>query len=426
MQILGKRSKILLITVAIVMLVAVGISFAAWDSMSAVKASNGDISNYANAKVGDIIKFGQYYQTLEKDTNGEYIKTPIEWIVVDKDERTGQITVMSKYILAAGSYFGNYYYNNAETGSWGAHYDNNSTLTGVAYNQAYVDSTVRAYLNNLERSDLGGDSFDAVAGYKPSSIDSTYDKTVEGVFIKGTGLLSSVGFSNKSYFTYLNKSASAASKPGFFLKANDTNELYYQRPINSAEYQNRPATKGFFDEAFSYQEKSMIVPKVIAGYIGHRWPDMAHDLTTKSYVEGTVDKVWLPSATELNIANAQVVNNQSNDIWTNPSDEASSTTFDYFNELKGSALTNALKAKRTAFAENSFAANYSIPLYKKGTTTINMDIHTSMNSSDHYWTRSPVSYGYAHVRAVYNSGLFGNDGTYCSNFGVRPCLILKY
>lgn len=67
MQVLGKRSKILLIAVAIAMLVALGVSFATWDNMSTAHATNGDLSTYANAKVGKTVFFGNYYQTGEKD-----------------------------------------------------------------------------------------------------------------------------------------------------------------------------------------------------------------------------------------------------------------------------------------------------------------------------------------------------------------------
>lgn len=170
----------------------------------------------------------------------------------------------------------------------------------------------------------------------------------------------------------------------------------------------------------------MIIPKQIAGYIGHRWPDGAHNLATKSYIEGATDKVWLPSATELNIANATDWNGHVNDSWTTPSDESGSTVFEYFKDLSGDTLTNALKATRTPFAINSFAMNFSIPVYNKGTTTVNSNIHSSKNSTDNYWTRSPSSYAFAHARLVMDSGLFSHDSSYSSGIGVRPCVILKY
>lgn len=379
----------MLIVIAIAMLIAVGVSFAMWDT-SAVKANNGDISTYANAKVGDIIKFGQYYQTGIKDElTGEYEKTPIEWIVVNKDERTGQLTLMSKYILAAGSYFGNYYFDSNGTG--GFHYNNDIAETGNnPYNQAYIESTARAFLNNLERRDLGGDSF--VSGeYKTSATLS--DATTEK-------LLTSVGFSNRKY---------------------NIRGATYQRPINNVEFKNRPATRGFYDEAFTDDEKALIVPKEIAGYTGIRWPTNVHGVTDMTYVEGAVDKVWLPSTTELNIMGKE-------DNSTVPSDEASSTVFEFFKDKTGTDLQNALKTSRTYFVNmNSFAMNYSIPIYQYNSTAINTDIHSTANSSDTYWTRSPMSYYYDQVRCVNNTGTFGEYHTTDNSYlGVRPCVILKY
>lgn len=426
MQILGKRSKVLLIVVAIVMLVAVGVSFAIWDT-SAVNATNGNLSNYANAKVGDVIEFGRYYQTGNKVSDAEdaeYEKTPIEWIVVDKDERTGQLTLMSKYILAAGSYFGNWYYKKDDVN--GGYYYNTSGEQNLEvgynpYNQAYVESTVRAYLNNLERMDMGGDAFTSGIGYEASKISS--DKT--------TGFLrSSVGFSNKKYWTgltTLNDSALVeAGNKGFLTSGND---IYYQRPINNIEYINRPATRGFIDEAFSDDEQSQIVPKSIAGYTGYRWPDDSFDISTKSYVNGALDKVWLASVTELNVENGQDWNGDINDAWTNPSDETGSVVFEYFKNYRDYGFNNvaeAVKAERTVFAKNSYASNFSIPVYKYQSTEINTDIHATNNSSNHYVTRSPSSPWYDGVRIILNSGRFSHTNTPNSNLGVRPCIILKY
>lgn len=389
MQILKKRSKLLLIVIAIAMLVAVGMSFALWDTI-AVKATNGDLSSYANAKVGDIIKFGKYYQTGIKDeTTGEYEKTAIEWLVVDKDERIGQLTLMSKHILAAGSYFGNYYFNSA--GKGGFHYNVDLTeVGGNAYNQAYVESTARAFLNNLERRDLGGDSF--VSGEFKTSATSSDSNTGR--------LLTSVGFSNRKY---------------------NIIGAIYQRPINNEEYKNRPATRGFYDEAFTDDEKAMIVPKKIAGYIGYRWPADTNEPSKMSNIDGDLDKVWLPSVTELNVM-------ASDYNFINASDEAGSTVFQYFRDKTDVALHEALKATRTEFViNNSKAMNYSIPVYKYQSTEINEDIHTSLNSLDYYWTRSPLSNSYSFICYVHDSGLFAYDyGSNGSNIGVRPCIILKY
>lgn len=322
-----------------------------------------------------------------KKTNDptEYKKTPIEWLVVDKDERTGQLTLMSKYILASGSYFGNWYYTLANI--WGPNYDKDVTVADVPYNQAYVESTARAFLNNLERRDMGADTYSTADGYKTGVTSS----------ITTEKLYTSVGFSNKTY--------------------NLTNE--FKRPISNAEYKNRPATRGFYDEAFSHDEKAMIVPKTIAGYTGYRWPNNSNDPQKMSYIEGAVDKVWLPSVAELN-------NIESGDEYTSPSDATNSTVFEYFKGKKGTTLKNALKTTRTELAKNSFAMNYSIPVYLHNSTTANTNIHATKNSTDQYWTRSPVSAYYTDVRRVNNSGSFNLTNTLYSYIGVRPCVILKY
>lgn len=432
MHILGKRSKLLVIVVAIVMLVTVGVSFALWDS-STVKATTGYVS-YSTAQVGDVIQYGRYYQTGVIGDDGEYEKTPIEWIVVDKDERTGQLTLMSKYILACGSYFGNYYYDNTNS-VWSAHYDNDLTIAGNPYNQAYSESTARAYLNNLVRFDMGGDSFDSIKGYIASGKKSTVN----------SGLLSSTGFSNQNYWTGLNLGDDESNinnllnndTSGLKTRA-DSTEIYYQRPINNEEYKARPATKGFYDEAFNDEEKSMIVPRVIGASIAHRWPDSANDVSTNSNIEGIIDKVWLPSATELNIMNGQDWNGSENDAWTIPSDNSTSTVFKYFknynqfiNPFKTYATNNvslaeALYSKRTEFAKNSFSANYSIPVYLLESNGINKDIDAVRNASDNYWTRSPSSYWFNYMRIVNGMGKFDAGRSSTSYIGVRPCIMLKY
>lgn len=417
MQILGKRSKILLIAVAIIMLVAVGISFATWD-ISAVKATNGSSSAYANAKVGDIIEFGQYY--IDSTVN----KKDIEWLVVDKDERTGQLTLMSRYILACGSYFGNYY--NDINNAFENHYGSNIEIGLNPFNQAYVDSTIRAFLNNLQRLDIGGDSFDENTGYAQGGENTTQE----------TGLLASVGYSNRKYYTGLNTSSQAYINNSSGLVHQWNNEVLYQRPISSIEYVKRTAAKGFYDEAFSNEQKSMIIPKAIGGYTGNRWPDSTQEISKKSYIEGALDKVWIASATELNIMNGYDWENNLNDAWTNPSDEANSTVFEYFKSWnqysnpydrsrKNISLEDSLKAHRTAFALEDRAGNYSIPVYNKGTTIENENIGTG-NTSDNYWTRSPVSSWYTHIRIVGIEGVFPASPTYDSQIGARPCIILKY
>lgn len=133
-----------------------------------------------------------------------------------------------------------------------------------------------------------------------------------------------------------------------------------------------------------------------------------------------MDKIWLPSTTELNIMSAE-------DNYTIPSDETSSTVFKFFNGKSGEELQNALKAVRTPFvANNSKAMNYSIPLYQYQSTAVNIDINEKSNSLDYYWTRSAMSDNYANMRSVNYSGTFGSNYTDYSAFGVRPCMILKY
>lgn len=391
MQILGKRSKVLLIAVAIIMLITIGVSFAMWDNMSTVKATTGNVA-YSTAQVGDIIQYGRYYQTGIKDeATGEYEKTPIDWIVVDKDERIGRLTLMSKYILACGSYFGNNYYNIE-----GNSVTYNSDLTAsVLYNQAYNESTVRAFLNNLERRDLGGDSF-IDNEYKPCSLSST----------KETGLLTSVGFSNKLHFGGL-----------------------YKRAMNKNAFINRPMSNGFYDEAFNEEEKAMLVPRCIPGSVAFRWPTNANNIEAKTYIDGTIDKVWIPSAVELGAVS---------DEYVNSSDNASATTFEYFKNyglynnaydgIKNVSLFHARIAKGTdlLISSNSKVGNFSIPIYKRGSTEINDDIHESKNSSSNYWTRSALSGWFREMRVVIGAGSLNAYATTSSDLGVRPCIILKY
>lgn len=91
-------------------------------------------------------------------------------------------------------------------------------------------------------------------------------------------------------------------------------------------------------------------------------------------------------------------------------------------------LTNALKATRTELATDGKAGNFSIPIYDKGTTTVKTAIsnQTGINSSNHYWTRSPSSYWFRGSCVVFDTGLFHAWDSNYSYFGVRPCVILKY
>lgn len=117
------------------------------------------------------------------------------------------------------------------------------------------------------------------------------------------------------------------------------------------------------------------------------------------------------------------------DSWTNPSDEAGSTVFEYFKNYKNygfSSVDEAIKANRTPLATNGSAGNYSIPVYDKGTTTTKVAINSDSNTTDQYWTRSASSHWYGYIRTVHTSGRFYANNTYNSSIGVRPCMILKY
>lgn len=168
----------------------------------------------------------------------------------------------------------------------------------------------------------------------------------------------------------------------------------------------------------------MIVPKVIAGYIGHRWP-RGNDVATKSYVDGVVDKIWLPSVTELNVEQGEDWNSLENDDWTNTNDKIGSSTFEYFKRFKGSELSKVLTSERTVLAGNGKAGNYSIPVYKKGSTEPIENISEN-NISTYYWTRSIPSYWHEHVRVIRPNGLFSQLQSINSTVGIRPCVTLKY
>lgn len=173
----------------------------------------------------------------------------------------------------------------------------------------------------------------------------------------------------------------------------------------------------------------MIVPKTIAGYTGYRWPDDSISVSAMSYIEGTVDKVWITSSSELGDGENE---------YNSSSEDSSSTAFEYFknfqlyknpyNNLNNVTLNSARAGIRSSIlnGDNNTAGNYSIPIYCKGTTAINTDIHGSMNSSNTYWTRTSASNWSAHMRMVDKNGACGSARPNNSNFGVRPCIILKY
>lgn len=99
--------------------------------------------------------------------------------------------------------------------------------------------------------------------------------------------------------------------------------------------------------------------------------------------------------------------------------------FEYFKNLSGDDLKDALRATRTPLAHDGKAGNYSIPVYDKGTSNVKTAI-ADKNSSDNYWTRSASSYWCSPVRAVLDTGIIHGYDTHHSTLGVRPCIILKY
>lgn len=434
MNTLSKKSKILIISLMILLLTVTVVSLAIWDGV-ANKTVTGEMAQYANAKVGDIVTYGNYYQ----DTNGT-IKTPIEWLVVDKDERSGQLTLLAKHVLAGGSYWGNWFYNGEN--KTGLHSPNVGNGPGnISSNQNWADSTLRAWLNNLERTDVNGDVF-ALDGYKPYAKKVTPSKVngmSNGAFTytyQHSDLLSSVGYSNKNYFTLLRSGAITGTVPAGYYKKVDNDEIYFKRPNNI----ERPAVNGFLDEAFTQEEQERIVPRVIPGQECHQWPSNSNYSTKKILAPTTIDKIWIPSANELNIkvgkdSDGNYSDDNININWTTGSDSSTSNTFTFFKQFQTvDTLTAAIRATGTDFDRNPKVSNFSIPLdvYES-----NIGISNTQNDNKYkdfwgdagtryYWTRTVTSNWYSYVNYIRTSGAFSYTNTNHANIGARPAMVLSY
>lgn len=434
MEILGKKSKLLLILLMVAMLTATVVSLAIWDGTSVASAATGNMAVYANAKVGDIVTFGSYYQ----DASGTS-KTPIEWLVVDKDEKSGQLTLLAKHVLAGGSYWGNWFYNSANSG--GYHSTVGAGPAGNPYNQNWADSTLRAWLNNLERTDVHGDNFSLTEGIKlydnkvtPSKASGIANNALTFSY-QHSDLKYSVGYSNKNHWTGLSSTGSTGLPAGMF-KRQDNNEVYYKRPRNT----QRPAVNGFLDEAFSQEEQERIVPKVIPGQVCHEWPSNTHFTEDKTVTPTTVDKIWVPSTAELNIEEGKdwtglPDNGNGGNNWSAGTDNSSSDAFAFFRQFQTvEDLTAAIRATGTEFDRNPQVGNFSIPLdvpkTNIGTSNMQKDMaykdYWGESGTRYYWTRTPASSWYSSVGCVQTSGAFHYNGTNFSNFGARPALILSY
>lgn len=436
MEILGKKSKVLLVLLLVLTLTASLITVAVFYGAPVAQAASGSLAQYANANIGDIVTFGNYYQ----DANGA-TKTPIEWLVVDKNDKTGQLTLLAKHVLAGGSYWGNYFYNNSNEGGF------HSAAVGVGpgnigNNLNWADSTVRAWLNNLERTDTHGDKYttngiqlyaDKVTPSKAVSIANnvvTYD-------YQHSDLKHSVGYSNKNLWTGLKSANITGTMPdGYYLRP-DADEIVYRRPKNTV----RPAVNGFLDEAFSQEEQELIVPRVIPGQISHEWPTNNINFTSnKTLTPTTIDKVWIPSTTELNIEqgrdwNGDNYNENGGNNWSGSADSSSGTAFAFFRQFQTeTTFLTAIRATGTEFDRNPKVSNYSIPL---DVDQNNIGTNNTQNDQDnkdywgntgtrYYWTRTPASYLSHGVGYVKNNGYFSYYVTYYSNVGVRPALILSY
>lgn len=434
MNTLSKKSKILIVSLMILLLTVTVVSLAIWDGV-ANKTVTGEMAQYANAKVGDIVTYGNYYQ----DTNGT-TKTPIEWLVVDKDERSGQLTLLAKHVLAGGSYWGNWFYNMYNIGGY------HSALVGAgpgnnANNQNWADSTLRAWLNNLERTDVHGDTFEA-DGIKPYTKKVTPSKVSgisNGAFTytyQHSDLKKSVGYSNKNYWTGLSVTAITGTMPSGYHKRFDNNEIIYKRPNNTV----RPAVNGFLDEAFTQEEQERIVPRVIPGQECRQWPSGTNLVNDKITSPTTVDKIWVPSATELNIKEGQDWNgnndmNTAGNNWTTGSDNSTNRAFAFFKQFQSvDSLTAAIRATGTDFDRNPKVSNFSIPLDvdQSNIGTLNSQIDNNFkdywnnSGTRYYWLRSPASYWFGNNGCILSSGTFYSTSTHGTHFGARPAMVLSY
>lgn len=436
MEILNKKTKLILAILIIAALIGTAVSYAILSGNNVANASNGEMAQYANAKIGDIVTYGNYYQ----DTNGT-TKTPIEWLVVDKNEKTGELTLLAKHVMAGGSFWGNWFYDNSNSG--GFHSPNVGVgPAGSGCNQNWADSTLRAWLNNLERTDVHGDKFkangiqlyaDKVTPSKAVSIGA--NNTVNFAY-QHSDLKYNIGYSNKNHWTNLTTADITGNLPTGYYKRTENNEIYYKRP-NITE---RPAVNGFLDEAFTKDEQARIIPRVIAGQNSHQWPSSGYFMDDKVITPTTVDKIWVPSAAELNIEvgvdwNGQPDDGNGNNNWFVGSDNSTSDAFAFFRQFKTiETLSSAVRATGTEFDKNPQVSNYSIPL---DVPTSNIGTANSQNEelridywgnkgTREYWTRTATSYWSVSVGFIMTSGGFYSSSTYNSGIGARPAMILSY
>lgn len=435
MEILGKKSKVLLVLLLVLTLTASLIMVAVFYGAPVAQAASGSLAQYANANIGDIVTFGNYYQ----DANGTS-KTPIEWLVVDKNDKTGQLTLLAKHVLAGGSYWGNWFYNGQNAG--GLYSPTvGSGPGGLSTNQSWADSTLRAWLNNLERTDVHGDKFTA-SGIQlytdkvtPSKAVSVANNVVTYDY-QHSDLKHSVGYSNKNLWTGLKSANITGAMPeGYFLRP-DADEIVYRRPKNTV----RPAVNGFLDEAFSQEEQELIVPKVIPGELTHEWPSKQRYTADKSLTPTTVDKIWVPSNSELNISQGMDYNGRPDDgnggnNWSVSTDNGSNTAFAFFRQFQTvQSLSNAVKASSTDFDRNALVSNYSIPLDVDQSNINASNSKPFDNLTDYwgeigaryYWTRTPSNNWHNSVGVVEAKGGFTFGTSHFSHIGARPALILSY
>lgn len=435
MEILGKKSKVLLVLLLVLTLTASLITVAVFYGAPVAQAASGSLAQYANANIGDIVTFGNYYQ----DANGTS-KTPIEWLVVDKNDKTGQLTLLAKHVLAGGSYWGNWFYNAENKGGYYSPSANKSPGE-IDHNQNWADSTLRAWLNNLERTDSHGDKYtasgiqlyaDKVTPSKAVSIANnvvTYD-------YQHSDLKHSVGYSNKNLWTGLKSANITGAMPeGYFLRP-DADEIVYRRPKNNI----RPAVNGFLDEAFSQEEQELIVPRVIPGELANEWPSASNFTSDKNITPTTIDKIWVPSTNELNIIegkdwNGDNFNGGINNNWSAGTDSSSSTTFAFFRQFQTvSSLSSALRATGTEFDRNPKVSNYSIPLDVDSANIGTLNTQNDQAFADYwgikgtryYLTRTSSSTWYNSIGFVRTAGDFYYYYTDHANYGARPALILSY
>lgn len=434
MEILNKKTKLILAILIIAALIGTAVFYAINNGNNVANAAAGDMAQYANAKIGDIVIYGNYYQGADGKT-----KTPIEWLVVDKNDKTGELTLLAKHVMAGGSYWGNYFFD--KNGK--SNYNSPAVLDGpgkIPYNEDWADSTLRAWLNNLERTDVHGDKFttDGIQLYAdkvtPSKAVSVGANNTINFTYQHSDLKYSVGYSNSNNYTGLKFADFTNGLPeGYF---NIEAEVSYKRPNNT----ERPAVNGFLDEAFTKEEQARIIPRVIPGQVCHQWPDTGNILDNNVYTPTTVDKIWVPSMAELNIEfgvdwNGRPVDGIGNNNWSVGSDNSSSDAFAFFRQFKTvDTLKAAIRATSTAFYQDPKKGNYSIPLDVANDNIGSSNAQTNASYQDYwgasgtsnYWTRTPVSYWVGSVGCVDAKGLIYYAVSHNSFIGARPAMILSY